>query len=249
MSRRDPFGSSAPGLISFDATGTLFRTDSVPRVYSEVLNRHGIELDEAVVAKLFPIVWRELDCSVPAGIDRFASHAGGAKGFWRRLLERLCELADAPAPSRFAASELFERFAKAECWEVYPEVKGTLEQLRRDGYLLIVLSNWDERLPRLLAELELDRAFEAVIHSSAVGIAKPSPEIFDLAAKRVGRSANRMLHVGDSHREDVEGAVAAGAAAVLVDRQQRSSQPASPSVQTVASLDALPELLTTEYRG
>ena len=57
-------------------------------------------------------------------------------------------------PSRFAASELFHRFAGAEAWEVYPEVRPVLAELAAAGLRLAVVSNWDERLPGLLNELD-----------------------------------------------------------------------------------------------
>ncbi|MFQ5350254.1 MAG: hypothetical protein ACE5EG_07425, partial [Thermoanaerobaculia bacterium] len=106
--------------VTFDLTGTLIHTPRLGEIYSEVLARHGVEVAPARAAVLVGEVWRELDCLAHPARDRFAAHPEGARGWWARLLERFCERLEAGPPDRFAAAELFERFAGPEAWEVYP---------------------------------------------------------------------------------------------------------------------------------
>ena len=47
---------------------------------------------------------------------------------------------------------------------------------------------------------------------------KPQPEIFLRTCRRLGVAPAEALHVGDSLREDYEGARAAGLRALLLDR-------------------------------
>jgi len=57
-----------------------------------------------------------------------------------------------------------------------------------------------------------------VIDSAVVGVAKPDPAIFNLALDTLGVPANgTVLHVGDSLRYDIAGAVAAGLQPVHLD--------------------------------
>jgi putative hydrolase of the HAD superfamily len=83
---------------------------------------------------------------------------------------------------------------------------------------LAVISNWDERLEPLLKKLGLHSYFEAIVISCDVGFTKPSPVIYGHALRRLGLPPEAVLHVGDSAREDVEGARAAGMRAQLVNR-------------------------------
>jgi putative hydrolase of the HAD superfamily len=64
----------------------------------------------------------------------------------------------------------------------------------------------------------LDRFFDSVHVSTRVGAAKPDPLIFQAALSHHAVEARRAWHVGDSLREDFEGAMAAGLNAVLLDR-------------------------------
>ena len=46
--------------------------------------------------------------------------------------------------------QLFDRFAQPAAWVVAPGTREMLTGLRLAGLKLAVISNWDERLPRLL---------------------------------------------------------------------------------------------------
>ena len=51
--------------------------------------------------------------------------------------------------------------------------------------------------------------------------AKPDPEIFRHAARQLGADVTRTVHIGNSVISDVDGALAAGTAAVLVEEGSR----------------------------
>jgi putative hydrolase of the HAD superfamily len=53
-------------------------------------------------------------------------------------------------------------------------------------------------------------ALMALIDSGEVGVEKPDPRIFDLALAACGVRPEAAVHVGDSRRTDVAGALAAG---------------------------------------
>ncbi len=123
---------------------------------------------------------------------------------------------------------------------VFPEVSGVLEALRGAGYRLAVVSNWQGGLRHFCTELGLGDAFDHVLASAEVGSVKPDPEIFHHACRRLGVPSHRVLHVGDSVVDDVEGALGAGLRAVLVQRE-----PEGPPVDApmIPNLDGLPQLL------
>jgi putative hydrolase of the HAD superfamily len=233
--------------ITFDVTRTLIHSPRLIEIYREVLSRHAIEAPAAEVRRLMPVVWQELDCRAEVGRDRFSAHPEGPRGWWRRFLERLCEHLGAPPPSPFAAAELYHRFGRAEAWEVYPEVAGTLAALGRLGLRLAVVSNWDERLPPLLDDLGLGRRFDAVVYSAAIGVEKPDPRIFLHALERLGVAPEDAVHVGDSVREDVEGALAAGMEALHLVRPGAPSlihpEAGRRSRGDLADLSPLPDLI------
>ncbi len=236
-----------PRAVTFDATGTLFHVPRLAEIYREVLARHGIVAAPLDLAGLIPRVWQELACAVELGSDRFAAHPEGARGWWRRFLERLCEHLEAPPPSPFAAAELYARFARGDAYRVFPEVPGVLAALAARGVPLGVVSNWDGRLPGVLADLGLARFFDVVVVSYEVGVEKPHPAIFERALDALGLPPEQVLHVGDRVREDVEGALALGMEALLLVRpdtpEGRKVAAASGGGGDLADLTPLPGLV------
>jgi putative hydrolase of the HAD superfamily len=204
--------------VSFDFTGTLAGLSRLGEVYAQVLRRHGVEVAPERVGPAVQEIWQELSFRVPLGQERFGGHPDGAVGFWRQLLEAVCRRLELPAPTAFAAAELYERFAHPEPWDLFPDVRPCLAALREGGLRLAVVSNFDQRLPRLLSGLELKDCFEAVVYSAAVGVEKPHPAIFEALLEELALPPAAVLHVGDSQREDLEGAQAVGLRAMLLDR-------------------------------
>lgn len=227
--------------VTFDVTHTLIHSPRLGEIYAEILGRHGAAIDAEEARRLISVVWQELACSADPGRDRFAAHPEGERGWWLRFLERMCELREVPPPSRFAAAELFHRFGTAAAWEVYPEVPGVLAELARRGLRLGVVSNWDLRLPGLLADLGLAPFFGAITYSAAAGVEKPDRRIFFQALDELGVAPAAALHVGDGRLEDVEGAVAAGMKALHLTRNTGGGD--------LRDLAGLPGLVEAERAG
>jgi putative hydrolase of the HAD superfamily len=103
---------------------------------------------------------------------------------------------------------------------------------------LAVISNWDDRLIPLLEKLGLATYFDHVTVSALHGTHKPDPQIFRHAADLLGVPINRTLHIGDSQREDVEGALAAGAAALRIRRSGSERE------SDIELLTAIPPLIS-----
>jgi putative hydrolase of the HAD superfamily len=78
---------------------------------------------------------------------------------------------------------------------------------------VVLVSNATTRLEAYLAAIGLDEAFDAVINTARIGVAKPDRRVFDKAAQRVGADLKRCLFVDDTVGH-VNAAQAAGATSV-----------------------------------
>jgi HAD superfamily hydrolase (TIGR01549 family) len=160
----------------------------------------------------------------------------------RRLAERVFRRLNVKVPEGAAArhaANLWELLGPA-CLAVYREVPAVLEKLKRAGLPLVIVSNWQCGLAHFCAELGLAPFFDHIIASAEVGSAKPDAGIFGEACQRLGLPPSRVLHVGDSPVDDVEGARGAGLAAVLLQREDESPDLGVP---VLGSLEGVPALL------
>jgi putative hydrolase of the HAD superfamily len=135
---------------------------------------------------------------------------------------------------------VFEVFEDAGSWRLFPETASTLTGLKASGVEMGIISNFDSRLFGVMRGLGIADMFDTVTISSLAQAAKPAPKIFRLAVDKHAVDPDEALHVGDSLRDDVEGAVKAGLHAVLLDRQGTSQ---SSGVQTITSLEELIPLI------
>jgi putative hydrolase of the HAD superfamily len=139
---------------------------------------------------------------------------------------------------------VFEVFADPASWALYPETCSTLAQLRTQGMELGIISNFDSRLFPIMRGLGIDTAFDTVTISSLAQAAKPAPAIFHRALEKHAADPEEALHLGDSIRDDVEGATKAGLHALLLNRKGSHVSPGIPSIRTLDEL--VPYLATLQ---
>lgn len=108
--------------------------------------------------------------------------------------------------------------ASERIWSVLrPETRAALEALHGSGLPLVVVSNSDGSIGRVLHDRGLTPYFAGVLDSAIVGFEKPDPEIFRRGLEIAGTEPEQTLHVGDLYAIDVVGARSAGCHAVLLD--------------------------------
>jgi putative hydrolase of the HAD superfamily len=87
-----------------------------------------------------------------------------------------------------------------------------VRQIRKAGLLTCLVSNsWGTSI---YDEAQLRELFDAIVISGQVGLHKPQPEIFELAAERLGVAPRSCVFVDDL-RENCAGAEAVGMTAIL----------------------------------
>lgn len=215
-----------PGIevVFFDAGGTLFEVNgSVGEIYSRIAAGHGCvcspEIIEQNFRRAFP---RQPTLAFPIGTRPEQLHQLEF-AWWQKLAREVFADEDFPRFDEFF-TEVYEYFRRGEAWRLFDDVLPALNALKQAGFRLAIISNFDSRIDDLLADLGLHEYFEAVHISSRLGAAKPDPGIFFAALNHHGVAPERALHIGDSWREDVEGARAAGIRAFLLDRSGTSDQ-------------------------
>jgi len=224
-------------VVFFDAGGTLFRPyPSVGAVYARVAAQHGVKVDAERVEKAFHEKWHERNGMTSlAGLSNEKIERDWWYALVRDVFGNLGEFGDFEA----FFQELYDLFARAECWRLFDDVVPVLDLLKAKGYRLGIISNWDHRLFTIVEQLGLSAYFEQVTASSAVGSAKPGRRIFEAALDAMQIHPAEAVHVGDSLEDDYHGASRAGLRAVLIDRHGKGYN----DVVRIDDLHQLPDLL------
>ncbi|MFC5971822.1 HAD family hydrolase [Halomarina salina] len=185
--------------VLFDLDGTLLRFDDYGAVVEGAFHTECGRCEEA---------W-----AVDFG-DRFFEAFGALEPTpYRRAFAGTCERFDLDADPDALVAAIVDH--ECDLSAVPPGVRETLADLADAGHPLGVCSNGVRRVQRAkLAANDLLAPFTVVLTSYNVGAHKPDPAIFERARDRIG--ASEYVMVGDSD-DDVEGARAAGMAALQVE--------------------------------
>jgi len=121
----------------------------------------------------------------------------------------------------------------------------TLNQLRRRGFHLGVVSNIEESdLSSALDAHGLRPSFDFVLSSEAARSCKPDSGIFEQAVRTSGHPASETLFVGDTPAHDIDGAAAAGMRTALIRAEGESAmRKIEGQYEPDHVIDELPELL------
>jgi putative hydrolase of the HAD superfamily len=95
-----------------------------------------------------------------------------------------------------------------------PDAVPTLEELRRRGHLLGMISACTEEVPEIWDETPFRGLFDSTVFSCSVGVSKPDPRIYQLCAEELGVQSAHCLFVGDGANDELPGAERAGMTAL-----------------------------------
>ena len=201
-------------VITFDAGNTLIRPSRpVGVIYAAVAKRFGAELNPIDLEHGFRAAWK----TAPRLPDVAGPRPDDGRSWWRDVVLETLENARVevePFDDFFDA--VYREFTLPGVWRLEPGALELLQDLRRAGYRLGIISNFDLRLHDILRQVGVLDLFEQIVVSSQVGAEKPSPRIFEEALRRFAVEPVELLHVGDEEKADGDGARALGIQAFIL---------------------------------
>ena len=100
----------------------------------------------------------------------------------------------------------------------YPEVKKTLEELKRKNFKLAILSNGTpDLLNQLVKSNSLEEFFDDIFSIETVGIYKPNADVYNIPIKKYNILKNEVLFLS-SNTWDVSGGGNFGYKSIWVNR-------------------------------
>lgn len=137
---------------------------------------------------------------------------------WLSYLAAYASACGIPRERAAGVAADLDRAVQGFTWRhIVPGSTGALREIAALGAPVAIVSNSTGTVEEELAALGICQTgpgdgteVAAVIDSAVVGVEKPDPRIFDLVLEKLGIQADGVVHVGDTVRFDVDGALAAG---------------------------------------
>ena len=197
--------------VLFDVDFTLARPgpELGPEGYVRAGERHGLRLEPG-----------RYDAARDAALVDLRRHPELEHDdeIWFRFTERIVRGMGGEAESAYAcAVEITRAWEHHENFELYDDVRDTLAALRSAGLRIGLVSN-SARDVREFAQhhgLEVDAGISSFHH----GRSKPHASIFRAVLDLLAVEPDEAAMVGDTIADDIEGALALGMRAILLDRE------------------------------
>lgn len=205
----------APRAVLLDSGGVITKLEA-PRhvIFARAAREVGRPIPEAAARAAFEALARfEAEHSALLLEDVYA---------FERASQEIAFREAGLGPPDPAIQGRYEALAqRKEYRSIYPDVVPALEELKRSGYRVGLLSNAHPDLRKLLTLFDLLAYFDVTLISGEVGLMKPDPKLFLRGPEILGLDPGDVVHVGDDPVVDYAGAQRAGLRALLVDRQGR----------------------------
>jgi 2-haloacid dehalogenase len=125
-------------------------------------------------------------------------------------------------------------------WPPFPEVPGSLAELRARGWRIAILSNTDpDYLEASLGHIGVPVDLRVV--ASEIGSYKPAPGHWEVFFERSGADRSRHIHVAASLFHDIEPCARLGIPSVWIDREAEITS--LPMAARLTDLTDLPDTL------
>ena len=209
---------AGPGLnglraVLFDVDFTLARPgpELSPEGYRRRAEQFGLELDPALYERARAAALEHLERHPELDHD---------EEIWVAFTERIVRgMGGEGERARECAAAIEQAWEEHGNFDLYEDAEPVLEELRRAGLKLGLVSNGARDLEAFVVHHRLD--VDAAIASGAHGKTKPHPAIFRAVLERLEVEPEHAAMVGDSIEDDVEGALALGMRAFLLDRHEQ----------------------------
>jgi putative hydrolase of the HAD superfamily len=198
--------------VVFDVDFTLARPgpDLGPEGYRDLGRRHGLELDPARYERARAEAFAEVKRHPELDHD---------EEIWVLFTERVIQGMGGVGDTYAAAVEMERRWAHSSHFELYDDALPALYDVRERGLKVGLLSNSSRDLGEFVAHHGI--AVDAVLTSHVHGKTKPHETIFRAMLDLLAIAPAEAAMVGDTIEDDIEGALAVGMRAVLLDREGR----------------------------
>lgn len=208
------FGGIMSKVVFWDFDGTVVYStslwsSSVLKALKEIDPDTLIELEDIRRYMAFGFTWHTPD-------EDYSSLKG--EKWWgfmnRHIYESYMNLDVDTETAQKATGKVRNIIKEKRNYTLYDDFEYTVTELRKRGFINVILSNNYPELKETTDKLQITKFFDGIIVSSLEGYDKPRKELFEIAKKRY--PADEYYMIGDSVNADIIGGRKAGMKTILV---------------------------------
>ncbi len=224
--------------VLFDMGNTLVKYDVeiFEEVYHRILTSMGISRSIEDIKRAFLKTEKEAkDLGLLSSLGKIR-----CEEFWHQwdsLVLKHLNIAKNEELAKIVQSKWFDFMDST----LYPEVREVLSELRRRRLKVGLISTaYEEEIHIILRKTGLEKtAFDVIVGVDTIKKAKPDPDVFKHAIRKLNVEPEETMFVGDNIEADYKGAENAGMHPLLINRTEEEQK----GLRTIKSLkEVLPRV-------
>jgi HAD superfamily hydrolase (TIGR01549 family) len=120
--------------------------------------------------------------------------------------------------------------------KMFDDVIEALKYYRSQGFKIGIISNLATPYADPVYRFGFDKLVDALIFSFEVGFRKPDKQIFQIACDKVGVLPEEALMIGDSLKNDYEGAINFGMKALWLNRFNKDNETKAQYIKSLSEI-------------
>lgn len=186
-------------------------------LFGTLINKLSLRQHTDVLRQMASVVSVPSDDFVRLWFDTFNERGLGVFQNLEANVEYICERLGVhldDARIKFAAKINIEYTARSI--KPRPDAVQVLSYLKSHSYKAGLISNCSTSIPGILKGMSFAPLIDVSVFSSLIGIQKPEPRIYRMAAERLAVEPEKCLYIGDGDEHELTGAAQAGMHPVLI---------------------------------
>ena len=224
--------------VLFDMGNTLVKYDVeiFEEVYHRILTSMGISRSIEDIKRAFLKTEKEAkDLGLLSSLGKIRCEEFWYQ--WDSLVLKHLNIAKNEELAKIVQSKWFDFMDST----LYPEVREVLSELRRRRLKVGLISTaYEEEIHIILRKTGLEKtAFDVIVGVDTIKKAKPDPDVFKHAIRKLNVEPEETMFVGDNIEADYKGAENAGMHPLLINRTEEEQK----GLRTIRSLkEVLPRV-------
>jgi len=193
-------------------------------LFGTLIKNYTIERHEGVLRQMASVLSARSEGFVRLWYDTFNDRCMGILKTPEDNIDYVCRKLGVPVEDtqRSEAARIRHHLTQSTLIPM-AEAVATLSQLKSEGYKTGLVTDCSGEVPAVWQDTPFAPLFDVSVFSCLVGLKKPDPRIYRLAAEQLAVKPEDCLYVGDGGSNELTGAAAVGMHPVLIRDPEEDS--------------------------
>lgn len=186
-------------------------------LFGTLIDKFPLPEHKRVLRQMASVLSAPSDDFIELWFDTFDERGLGVFQTIEENVEYICQKLDiSPQDAEVKAAARINLDYAAQGMKSRPYAAEVLSYLKAHGYKIGLITNCGAAIPEILSNMPFASLVDVAVFSPFIGMQKPAPRIYQLAAERLAVKPENCLYIGDGDCQELTGAVQVGMHSVLI---------------------------------